>query len=90
MIIYYLLIKARYFLPKGDADNVNHLLYLYNKALISRRIGDSGMLLFFAIGFAKLTIIFMPNLRFCLIQTCGLILKKYTINEVNQYGKRIH
>ena len=31
------------------------------------------MPLFFAIGFAKLTIIFTPNLRFCLIQTCDSI-----------------
>ena len=34
-------------------------------------MGDGNTLLFFAVGFAKLTIIFMPNLRFCLIQICG-------------------
>lgn len=56
------------------------------------------MLLFFAIGFVKLTIIFVPNLPLFIRQTCGLkqsklavyFFKIYNICEVNQYGKRIH
>ena len=54
-------------------DRFYHSLYLYNKALISSRISDGCMLFFFVIGFAKLTIIFTPNLRFYLIQTCGFV-----------------
>jgi len=40
-----------------------HLLHLYNKSLISRRIGDGSMLLFFAIGFAKLAVICSSNVN---------------------------
>ena len=64
-----------------------HLLYLYNKSFTSRRIGDSSMLLFFAIGFAKLTIIFLPNLRFNLQKS---IPKSRLENRLNSRQKSIN